>query len=207
MVLATSSKMDFQLAKLKHRQALNTIAQRLSQYDLEQLVFICEGVLPESTTEKIHSAISLFRELEHRTLIGPGEYNFLKGIFISIGRNDIASTLNKLIIPPPVRKSGLYVSSFDHRSLLMKISSQLRKDDVQNMAYLCFCNANEGLSLIETLEHRGLISNDNYDFLAERLSDIGRHDLCQLLPISTRGEVVMDKLSILVQRKLSLSDS
>ena len=86
--------MDFQLVKLRHRQTLNSISQRISLNDLEQMVFICEGILTESTTEEIQSAFSLLRELEHRTFLGPGKYDFLKEVLIDVGRNDLASTLS-----------------------------------------------------------------------------------------------------------------
>ena len=176
--------MDFQLVKLRHRQTLNSISQRISLNDLEQMVFICEGILAESTTEEIQSAFSLFRELEHRTLLGPGQYDFLKEILFDVGRNDLATTLSSqkenTAILSSVGKSLAYSIS-KRKSILMQISNELRKEDIRKMAYLSSCKSDKGLSLMEELEHKGKISDNNYDYLAECLIEIGRQDLSQLL--------------------------
>ena len=197
--------MDFQLKKLKYRQILNSISQRISHNDLEQMIFICEGVLTESTSEEIQSAFSLFRELEHRNFLRPGKYDFLKEILVDVGRNDLACTMPSNITLSSIGKSVLYSSS-TRRSILMQISNQLRKEDVRKMAYLCSCNSDQGLSLMEELEHKGKISDNNYDYLAERLIEIGRHDLSQLLLFNTEKEGIDGKLSSLVMNKMSLTD-
>ena len=64
-------------------------------------------------------------------------------------------------------------SSYNRKSILMQISNQLRKDETRKMAYLRSCNSDEGLSLMEELEHKGKISENNYDYLAEHLNVIG----------------------------------
>ena len=188
---------------MKHRQALNAISQGISQTDLEHMVFICEGeVLPESTAEGIQSAIGLFRELEHRTFLGPGKYEFLKEVLVSVGRNDLASTLDSLtnsIMEAVSDDEDSVVHSSSSRSILIKISNQLRREDVRKMAYLCCCKSDRGISLMEELEHKRKISNNNYSYLAERLSDIGRYDLSQLLLSYVAPKVIDDTLSLLVQ--------
>lgn len=197
--------MNFLNAKIKHRQVLNTLSQRLSREDLEQMVYICEGVIPESTAEGINTGIYLFRELEHRTYLGPGSYEFLKELLINIGRNDLASTLpstnNEKMMTSSVCKPTV-CSTSGRRLVLLNISSELRKEDVKKMAFLCSSNTKEGLSLMEHLESEGKISNDNYDYLADCLSEIGRQDLLQLLPTCVVQEAVSDVISKLTANRI-----
>lgn len=166
------------------------------------MLFICEGVLTESTAEGILSVFSLFRELEHRTILGPGKYDFLKEVLVSVGRNDLASMLATITRKSMMPTGGKSIAHFcsNKKSILMHISTQLRKADVRKMAYLCCCKSERGLSLIEELEHKNKISDNNYDYLACRLSEIGRHDLAQFLLINARKETANDELSVMVQR-------
>ncbi len=168
---------------------LMNIAQSLGRQDLEELLFICEPFLSESTAEETPSAVALFRELEHRVLIAPGQYEFLKKILTSIGRVDL---VNKL--PPLKRKlSGLSsarlskAANWTEKSLLLVISDGLRKRDVQRLAFLSSSKYSDGLSLMEDLEDKGLISEDNYDYLARQLGEIGRLDLCRIIATKDFG--------------------
>ena len=171
--------------QLEHRLVLNSIGQSLGNQDLEEMLFICESFISESTAEDMVSPMALFRELEHRMLVGPGKYEFLKNMLSSIGRNDLASKLplakKKVSVPVAVRKA----STTNRRSLLLVISDELRRKDIKKLLYLCSCQSSDGLSLIEDLEHKGLISPDNLDYLAQKLGEIGRCDLCKLL--ATKG--------------------
>lgn len=179
-------------SKLKHRMALLKLAQQLSQTDIEELVFICEGVLPESTTEGIKTAISLFRELEHRAYLAPNDYSFLKECLASIGRLDLASMLpatdnhrlsdafSQLSCNDSVEKRDANAAlkrRLPEKKTLLYIVDQLRREDLKKMSFLCSSEVEGGLKLIEQLERTGLICDGNYNYLADILKDIGRHDL------------------------------
>ena len=183
---------------MKHRVLLLKLSQRLTKSDLEELVFLCEDVLTESTAEEIKSAISLFRELGHRDYLGPGEYDFIRECLLNIGRVDLAN-----ILPGKEENSDNLLQSFSQLSTgekirtnhcteignsvsnwkktLLHISSQLRAKDLEKMAYLCSLNINNGgLSLIKSLERRNVIKEGNCDYLSDVLSEIGRCDLSKL---------------------------
>lgn len=175
--------------KHQHRTLLLKIIHKLTTTDLEELVFICEDVLSESTAEEIQSATSLFRALEHRGKLSPQDYNYLRECLTNIGRDDLASLLpenqtNKSLIS----LSGLSLNEINGSTLksaakktMLYISNQLRKRDLDKMAYLCECEAKGGIDLIQTLERNGKISDGNHDYLSGVLTEIGRNDLGRLL--------------------------
>lgn len=175
------------VAQFEHRLILSAIGQKLSKQDLEEMLFICEAFISESTVEDVPSATVLFRELEHRILVGPGQYDFLKTILNSIGRVDLANKLpqpnqkQKVMVDAIVKKA----STTSKRSMLLVVSDALRKKDVQKLAFLSSSKYSDGISLIEGFEDKGLISTDNYDYLTGKLGEIGRYDLSRLL--ATKG--------------------
>lgn len=159
------------------------ISQKLTKSDLEELVYLAEEVISESGAQKITTAISLFRELQHRAYLAPSNYHFIRECLISIGRDDLADML-------PTQEDEtlthtLSELSFDdtkipsnQKKLLFSISDQMRTEDVKKMAYLCSCEAEEGLQLVKMLEQKGFI---NFDYVSGVLTEIGRRDLSKLL--------------------------
>ena len=183
--------------KFEHRKILLQLVQRLSTADLEEMIFICEDVLSESTAEEIQSdksATSLFRALEHRGKLAPNEYEFLRECLVNIGRDDLASLLPRReadqvtasLAALGLNETEKRVPNFAAKKLLLHISNQLRRRDLENMAYLCECEAGKGIELLQTLERNGCISAGNYDYLSCVLFEIGRNDLGQLLRQSQR---------------------
>ena len=70
---------------------------------------------------------------------------------------------------------------YHFRCNLLKVSQQLRSDDVEELVYLCTeitCteNTTKGHKLFLELEKKGLIMPGNYDYLLDRLLQIGRAD-------------------------------
>ncbi len=180
--------MDFPAVDLKHRALLLKVGQRFSYEDMDGILFLCEGVLSESTTEKIKSPTALFRGLEHRSYLAPGNYTFLKGCLMSIGRVDLADMLPTKADQLRVAFSDLNIDNskksspgMEKKKVLNQISSKLRREDLDKMAYLCSCEVKGGLELMQTLEKRGLIHEQNYDYLIEILAEIGRCDLSNML--------------------------
>jgi len=158
--------------QFEHRLILSSISQKLGRQELEELLFICEAFFPESIAEETPSVIALFRELEHRILIGPGNYKFLETILTNIGRIDLANKLPqaktkpKSAVPACTKKT---VATNDKRSVLLVVADSLRKNDIP----------------------------DNYSYLARKFSMIGRYDLSQLLSCkSSDYEIVSGKTEI-----------
>jgi len=189
--------------QFEHRLILSRISQKLGRQDLEEMLFICEAFISESTAEETPSVMALFRELEHRILIGPGNYEFLKTILTNIGQIDLA---NKL--PPAKTKSkpsapahAKKKAAVSERSMLLVVADSLRKKDIRKLAFLCSSQYCDGLSLIHELEEKRLISADNYGYLERNLDVIGRYDLCKLLsskrgdPAATSGRTVQEEIA------------
>ena len=184
--------MDVNGGRFQHRVLLLKISQKLTKSDLEELLYLAEEVLSESGAQKITSVISLFRELQHRAYLGPNNYDFIRVCLLSIGRHDLADmlptkeeenlaqTLSELSFSSTKKPC----STPDQKKLLLSISDQLRVEDVKKMAYLCSCEASEGLELVQMLEKKGLIGNNNYNYISEALTEIGRRDLGKQLEAS-----------------------
>lgn len=204
-------------SKLQHRVLLTKLGQRLSSSDVEDLVFISEAVLHESTAEGIKTATGLFRELEHRAFLAPGDYTFLKGSLMNIGRNDLADMLpsikedhlsqafSSLNCSDTSTQAKKYCPAVEEKRVLLHISNQLRKEDLEKAAYLCSSEIHGGIHFIQYLERNGIVRDGNYGHLAEILIEIGRDDLSQLLkstdPMSlpsSMGEY-SQKLTIMVE--------
>lgn len=176
-------------AFFEHRLILSGIGQKLGKEDLDEVLFLCEAFISESTAEETHSATALFRELEHRTLLGPGKYGFLKTVLMAVGRVDLAHQLPQAnskrspLLTWPSAKSEATPSPLaaSKRSLLLVVAESLRKRDLQKLAFLCSRKFSDGMSLIEELEDEGLITGDSCDYLALKLVTIGRRDLSTLL--------------------------
>ena len=172
------------IVQFEHRLTLSSIGQRLGRRDLEEMLFICEACIPESIAEEITSATALFRELEHRVLIGPGNYEFLRTVFTNIGRIDLANKLTQFKAKPKpiaVPVSSKKTAATSKRSVLQVVADSLRKKDLQKLSFLCYSKYSDGLSLIKDLEEKRLICQDDYGYLEQKLGVIGRHDLRKLL--------------------------
>ena len=173
----------------RHRLLLLKIGQRLSESDLEELLYLAEEVLSGGTRQKTTSALSLFRELQHRDCLSPHNYDFLRGCLLGIGRNDLVDMLpNEEDLAQTLSALSLKQCrspTLDHKKLLLSISDQLRVEDVKKMAYLCSCEAKEGLELIQLLEKKGVVKSDNYNAICDALTAIGRSDLSKLLKPNT----------------------
>lgn len=174
--------------KLQHRVLLLKLTQKLTDCDLEELLFLCESVLSESTAESIKTATSLFRELEHRAYLAPNEYDFLKDCLLNIGRSDLAymlpakeeDDLVESLKELNVTDAKGSTSVFGKKKMLLHVSNQLRRQDLEKMAFLCSCEVQEGFCLIQGLERNGSISDENYTYLSDMLTEIGRSDLVRL---------------------------
>lgn len=182
--------MDVNASRLQHRIVLLKIGQQLTQSDLEELLYLCEEVLSESVTQKITSATSLFRELQHRAYLAPNHHGFVKERLLNIGRDDLANMLTKnedenLEQTFSNLTIGDAKKSNDQKKILLSLSNQLRVEDVEKMAYLCSCEAKEGIQLIMELEKNGWIKNNNYDYISSVLMEIGRCDLAGQFKAST----------------------
>ena len=75
---------------------------------------------------------------------------------------------------------------YHFRCSLLKVSQQLRSDEVRELVYICTeitCTENiaKGHDLFLDLEKNGLILPGNYDYLLDRLLQIGREDLVTYL--------------------------
>lgn len=172
-----------------HRVLLLKIGHKLTNSDIEDLVFMSEGILSESTAEGIKSATGLFRELEHRGVLAPNDYEYLKSCLLDIGRNDLAAFLptaeDEIGLVESLRElsvmESMHTSVAAGKKVLLYISKQLRSEDLQKLAFLCSCEVQEGLELIQTLERNGSIRDGNYKFLADLLMEVGRCDLAKVL--------------------------
>lgn len=185
--------MNFNGARLQHhRVLLLKISQKLTDSDLEELIYLSEDMLSESTAQKITSATLLFRELQHRACLAPNNYHFVRTSLLCIGRNDLANMLpskddeNISQTLEELRTIQCRSSNQDQKKILLSISNQLRVEDVEKLAYLCSCDAKDGLELIQRLEQRGVVENNNYDRISDALMEIGRCDLGIMLRASTR---------------------
>ena len=72
------------------------------------------------------------------------------------------------------------------RCSLLKISQKLRVEEVKELVYICTeinCTENmaKGHDLFLDLEKKGLIMPGNYDYLLDRLLQIGREDIVTYL--------------------------
>jgi len=164
--------------QFEHRLILSSLSQKLGRQDLEEMLFVCEAFIPESIAEETLSVTALFRELEHWSLIGPGNYEFLKTILATIGRIDL---VNKLPQAETMLESSVLTVAASERSTLLVVADSLRKKDVTKLAFLCCSKYSDGLSLIKELEEKGLVSGDSYGYLEQKLGIIGRYDLRKLL--------------------------
>ena len=75
---------------------------------------------------------------------------------------------------------------YHFRCNLLKVSQKLRSDEVRELVYICTeikCTENiaKGHDLFLELEKKGLIMPGNYDYLLDRLLQIGREDLVTYL--------------------------
>ena len=74
-----------------------------------------------------------------------------------------------------------------HRVLLLTLSDRMSTDDVQRLLFICPMvvfseDINRGYQLFVNLERMGLLGPGNYSYLSERLKQIGRLDLDNMLP-------------------------
>ena len=137
----------------------------------------------ETNAEKITTAISLFRELEYLALVEPGKYDFLNEVLETVGRFDLSRLLSFMTSQVKIifGKKSVPEPTDNKRALLVRLTGQLRKSDVKKMAFMCGIHVEDGLDLVQDLEHKGLISLDNFSFLENCLGAIGRQDLGQML--------------------------
>lgn len=81
------------------------------------------------------------------------------------------------------------------KALLLEISNQLSKDQLDKLKYLCQDEIGKrqtekidnGISLFTTLTERGKLGADNTELLGQLLSEIRREDLLQKLNAFVNG--------------------
>lgn len=146
-----------------HRKLLLQISEDLTQRDLDNLLFCCEDDIPESEAKKVSKGTDLFVVLGKRTLLGPGQYGYLRDCLTAVERRDLASRLPSELeavlaqVPscdrslvyigeesrfvPPALPSGESLicqdSVFSSKLLFLKIAERLSSEDVLELAYLC----------------------------------------------------------------------
>ncbi|XP_074522361.1 FAS-associated death domain protein [Halichoeres trimaculatus] len=81
------------------------------------------------------------------------------------------------------------MSSFPFKTVLLEISNSLSPDQLAQLKFLCqddigkrdLERIDSGLKLFQFLTERQKLSEDNPDYVCERLMNIGRSDLCERL--------------------------
>lgn len=87
------------------------------------------------------------------------------------------------------------MESSKFRAVLLEISDQLTADQLTKVKYLCQDEIGKrslemidsGIKLFTVLSERGKLGPDDTEFLGQKLSDIGRDDLCQKLTAFVNG--------------------
>ena len=84
-----------------------------------------------------------------------------------------------------------------HRRLLLKVSKQLSKEDVKEIAFLSedflppseVAGISSGVDLMRELERHGRLGPGNYHYLLSCLEDVGRLDLAELLLLESPSQI------------------
>ena len=172
------------------REKLLNISQQLSRKNLEHLRFLASSILSEGELSHIESSTQLVQSLYQAGHLIGGQ-DTLKHWLVEIGRSDLASELPGRLaeveryLMPSERRERL------HRYRLLEVSESLRRDEVRRLVYLCpilpqslYDSIEEGFQLFQELEQRGRLGTDNYGYLTECLSHLGRDDLATKLSCS-----------------------
>lgn len=183
---------------------LAELSQALSSGELHQLVFACGDVLTDSQQERIKTATDLFKVLKHKAKIAPQKYDYLKERLSVIGRLDLAKQLPSsvdylydgihrtshfggfkyffLVSSDPEKTYPRGPPGLVFRSNLLKVAEQLTEQDVKNMAFLVEApHLTLATEIFQHLQQEQQLAPDNWSYLADCLSCIGRQDLAELL--------------------------
>ncbi|XP_078615852.1 caspase-8-like isoform X3 [Branchiostoma floridae x Branchiostoma japonicum] len=149
---------------------LYRIAQKLDNTELEDLKFLCTGIISRSTQEEIDSPLKLFMELTKICRITEDDFSFLGDLLRNIGREDLLTQLNE-----PLQ---LY-------RILFGIAKELDNTELEGLKFLCtgifrrsvLEHIGRPLNLLTELAKTGRITEDDFSFLEILLLEIGRQDL------------------------------
>ena len=186
----------------KFRQTLMTMSKHIGSEVLTSLKFMCLDVVPAGDMEKIKNALDFFQALEKHGKISAENSDYLFTILEHVGATKLAKKLGPFCSNDAYQElssfsscAGSVVEEFDiseakfrcYHQLLNKISCSLTRDNVRNLclfsqeAELADARDIDGLTFITVLEKRKLISPNNLEYLGERLHEIGRADLQNLI--------------------------
>lgn len=179
-----------------------TISKHMSSEVLTSLKFMCQDVVPAGDMEKIKNVLDFFQVLEKHGKICAENSDYLFKILEDVGATKLAKKLGPFCSNDTYQElssfssyAGSVIEEFNisevklkcYRQLLNKISCSLTRDNVHNLclfsqeAELAGAHDIDGLAFISVLEKRKLISPNNLEYLRERLHEIGRADLQNLI--------------------------
>lgn len=79
------------------KSTLLRISQQLSKEQLDQLVFLCKGIITKKEVENIDTGLKLFTLLMERQKLADNDTDFLRDILEQIHRPDLAEKLQPFV--------------------------------------------------------------------------------------------------------------
>lgn len=120
---------------------LHRISNELRAHDLQNLKHLCHGRIPLGELEKAKTSNDLFRIMQQKLLIRPGNLNFLESLLKQVGRADLAGKIQisggdvtmqtESALPSNPSEAGA-----SYRGFLMKLSDELTRDNVESMKFV-----------------------------------------------------------------------
>ena len=120
---------------------LHRISNELRAHDLQNLKHLCHGRVPLGELEKAKTSNDLFRIMQQKLLIRPGNLNFLESLLKQVGRADLAGKIQtsggdvtmqtESALPSNPSEAGA-----SYRGFLMKLSDELTRDNVESMKFV-----------------------------------------------------------------------
>lgn len=184
------------LKKVKFRGTMARIANQLSRMNVEELKFMCQGVVPVARMERVRGALELFQALEERGKLSMDNLSFLSQILISVGCDRVLGELERdgfAVSRAPPRENLPAAGMPDHDAkeylfteCLMQITHGLKSEEVQSLSYTWsdpYLGINmdrifSATQLFQLLQQRQVITPDDLRPLFDGLYQIGRSDLC-----------------------------
>ena len=82
---------------LAFKRMLVELSENITEVELESIKFMCDKKIPRRHLETVKSAVKLWEALEERTLIAPGNLEFLKDILRHSGggRTDLLGIVDR----------------------------------------------------------------------------------------------------------------
>ena len=163
------------MSSIEYRNLLTTIGRSLEEFDITDLLYLCEGKIQDGSEQNIPNIRTLFKEMEANNTLGIDRLENLK---------EILKVLKKWLLFTEVRK--FEVKRKEYNDLLQEISEALDESiEMERLILICRGkileererNIYDTRSLFRELEIQNNLEFSRLDILKEVLNSVQREDL------------------------------